>query len=194
MYSICQGKIRRREDMSLAHAILGWLHKEPMSGYDLKKQFDQGVGYFWPADQMQIYRTLDRLVEQENVSVHEEIQHSRPNRKVYTVTDAGRAELRSWLTSPQSLPALRDPLLIQIFFAESLSNAEIIELLEHQHAEHSKLLAYYQQKVLFPLDTPEGVSRREMLQRQVLEYSLRREQTYLDWLEQAVERIQLLPE
>jgi PadR family transcriptional regulator AphA len=179
--------------MSLDYAILGWLNKEPMSGYDLKKQFDQGVGYFWPVDQTQIYRTLDRLVEQGNVSMHEEIQHNRPNRKVYTVTEAGQAELRRWLTSPQSLPVLRDPLLIQIFFAASLSNAEIIELLEHQLAEHSRRLAYYQQKVLFPLDapvgTPEGVSREQMLRRQVLEYSLRREQTYLEWLEQAIEAV-----
>src|SRR6266700_3633704 len=164
MYSICQGKIRRREDMSLAHAILGWLHKEPMSGYDLKKQFDQGIGYFWPADQMQIYRTLDRLVEQGQVSVHEEIQHHRPNRKVYTVTDAGREELRHWLREPQALPNLRDPLLMQLFFAAILSNEEILELLQHQRAEHRKLLATYQQMVLFPLDTPigtGGVSRRK---------------------------------
>jgi PadR family transcriptional regulator, regulatory protein AphA len=184
--------------MSLAYAILGWLHTEPMSGYDLKKQFDQGIGYFWPVDQMQIYRTLERLVEQGHVSVHEEIQHNRPNRKVYTVTDVGREELRHWLTSPQSLPALRDPLLIQLFFAASLSNGEIIELLEHQRAAHSELLAYYQQKVHFPLDAPVGtggeVSRREMLQRLILEYSLRREQTYLDWLEQSIEVVQQLSE
>ncbi len=184
--------------MSLDYAILGWLNKEPMSGYDLKKQFDQGAGYFWPVDQTQIYRTLDRLVEQKYVSMREEIQHNRPNRKVYMVTDAGRDELRRWLTSPQSLPVLRDPLLIQIFFAASLSNAEIIELLEHQIAEHSKLLAYYQQKALFPLDvpvgTPEGVSREQMLRRQVLEYSLRREQTYLEWLEQAIAAVRHLSE
>lgn len=184
--------------MSLAYAILGWLHTEPMSGYDLKKQFNQGIGYFWPADQMQIYRTLDRLVEQGHVSVHEEIQHHRPNRKVYTVTDTGREALRHWLTSPQSLPTLRDPLLIQLFFAASLSNAEILELLEHQHAEHNKLLVYYQQKFHFPLDAPVGtrgeVSREQMLQRQVLEYSLRREQTYLEWLEQAIEAVHHLSE
>jgi PadR family transcriptional regulator AphA len=182
--------------MSLAHAILGWLQKEPMSGYDLKKHFDQGVGYLWPVDQMQIYRTLDRLVEQGHVLVHEEIQHSRPNRKVYTITDTGQEELHRWLTAPQALPALRDPLLIQLFFAASLSNAAIVDLLEYQHAEHSKLLAYYQQKVLFPLDasavTRGEISREQMLQRQVLEYSLRREQAYLEWLEQAIEVIHQL--
>lgn len=184
--------------MSLAHAILGWLHTEPMSGYDLKKQFDQGIGYFWPVDQMQIYRTLERLVEQGNVAVHEEIQHSRPNRKVYTLMDAGREELRHWLTSPQALPALRDPLLIQLFFAASLSNAEIIGLLEDQRAEHHKRLAYYQQKILFPLDalvgTSGGVSREQILRRQVLQHSLRREQTYLEWLAQTIEEIRHLSE
>ncbi len=184
--------------MSLAHAILGWLQKEPMSGYDLKKYFDQGSGYLWPVDQMQIYRTLDRLTEQGYVSVHEEIQHARPNRKVYTITDAGREELHRWLTSPQALPALRDPLLIQLFFATSLSNAAIVDLLEYQRAEHSKLLAYYQQKALFSLDTSvgtsSGISREQVLQRQVLEYSLRREQTYLEWLEQAIEAIHQLSE
>jgi PadR family transcriptional regulator AphA len=184
--------------MSLAYAILGWLHKEPMSGYDLKKRFDQGIGYFWPVDEMQIYRTLDRLLEQGNISVREEIQHSRPNRKVYTVTEAGQKALRHWLTSPQSLPALRDPLLIQLFFAAPLSNTEIIELLEEQHTQHSKLLAYYQQKIPFPLDAPVGtggkVSREQMLQRQVLEHSLRREQTCLEWLQQAIETVRQLPE
>lgn len=184
--------------MSLAYAILGWLQQEPMSGYDLKKRFDQGSGYFWPVDEMQIYRTLDRLLEQGNVSVHEEIQHSRPNRKIYTVTDAGRKALHQWLTSPQSLPTLRDPLLTQLFFAAPLANSEIIKLLEDQHTEHSKLLAYYQQKIPFSLDALVGtrgeVSREQMLRRQVLEYSLRREQTYLGWLEQAIEAVRRLLE
>ena len=34
--------------MSLDHAILGFLSYEPMSGYDLKKLFDQSVAHFWP--------------------------------------------------------------------------------------------------------------------------------------------------
>jgi hypothetical protein len=89
-------------------------------------------------------------------------------------------------------------LLTQLFFAAPLSNGEIIELLEHQRTAHSELLAYYQQKVHFPLDalveTRGEISRREMLQRLILEYSLRREQTYLNWLEQAIEVVQHLSE
>jgi DNA-binding PadR family transcriptional regulator len=54
-------------------------------------------------------------VEQGKLSVQEEIQHSRPNRKVYALTDEGREEFRRWLTEPQALPIFRDPLLMQIF-------------------------------------------------------------------------------
>src|SRR5579875_1236367 len=46
------------DKMSLTHAILGFLNRQPMTGYDLKTQcFDISVAYFWPADQAQIYRT-----------------------------------------------------------------------------------------------------------------------------------------
>ena len=50
--------------MSLDHAILGFLNYHPYTGYDLKKIFDSSVQHFWPADQSQIYRTLNRLTEQ----------------------------------------------------------------------------------------------------------------------------------
>ena len=46
--------------MSLEHAILGFLTYRPMSGYDLKKFFDESVRHFWSAPQSQIYRTLGR--------------------------------------------------------------------------------------------------------------------------------------
>ena len=44
--------------MSLAHAILVSLVCEPKSGYDLAKQFDGTVGFFWQATHQQIYRDL----------------------------------------------------------------------------------------------------------------------------------------
>src|SRR5207244_1126345 len=120
-----------------------------------------------------------------------------PNRKVYTVTDAGRAELRRWLTEPQAVPASRDPLLIQLFFASVVPKSEIIQLLEQQRAVRCERLAAYQKMILFPLDTPvgpSGVSHRKMLQRLTLEHGLKREQAYIDWLDQAIEVIGRFPE
>ncbi len=79
--------------MSLEHAILGFLNYHPYSGYDLKKIFDTSVQHFWPADQSQIYRTLNRLTEQGYAQVEKVDQENRPDRKVYHITADGRAEL-----------------------------------------------------------------------------------------------------
>ena len=71
--------------MSLEHAILGFLNYRPLSGYDLKKVFDNSVRHFWPADQSQIYRTLAKLAEWEHVEQEIVRGLDRPDRKEYRI-------------------------------------------------------------------------------------------------------------
>ena len=139
--------------MSLAHAILGILQTQPMTGYDLKTQcFDQSIAHFWPADQAQIYRTLDKMTEQGWIESQIEFQENRPNRKVYSITESGRSELHQWLTSFQALPVYREPFLIQLFFARELTNAAILHQIEQQLQAHRERLHQYEQVPLPPLD------------------------------------------
>ena len=79
--------------MSLEYAILGFLNYRPLSGYDLKKVFDNSVRHFWPADQSQIYRTLAKLAEQGHVEQEIVRGLDRPDRKEYRITPGrpGRA-------------------------------------------------------------------------------------------------------
>ena len=79
--------------MSLEYAILGFLNYRPLSGYDLKKVFDNSVRHFWPADQSQIYRTLTKLAEQGYVEQEIVRGLDRPDRKEYRITPAGREAL-----------------------------------------------------------------------------------------------------
>src|SRR5688572_3144470 len=131
--------------MSLPHAILGILQYYPMTGYDLKTQFfDESITHFWSADQAQIYRTLDKLAEQGWVESQLEIQQDRPNRKVYSITETGRTELRRWLTTDQPLHAVREPLLIQLFFAAQLPNETVVEMLQRQLMAHQERLKIYE--------------------------------------------------
>ena len=98
--------------MPLSHAILGFLEFNPMSGYDLKKYFDQSISHFWSATQSNIYKALENL-EKEGMVVSEVIlQEGRPNRKQYHVTEQGRAELRRWLTVPLPPAQVREGWLI----------------------------------------------------------------------------------
>ncbi len=47
--------------MPLEHAILAFIEFQPMTGYDLKKNFDVSVAHFWSATQSHIYKSLEAL-------------------------------------------------------------------------------------------------------------------------------------
>ena len=90
--------------MSVRHGLLAVLNRRSMHGYELRKELVDGLGPEWNVNYGQIYSTLERLVrdglcvQSETVSVVD-----APDRKLYTVTPAGRAELRSWFLTPTSL-------------------------------------------------------------------------------------------
>jgi DNA-binding PadR family transcriptional regulator len=170
--------------MSLSHAILGLLTVAPMTGYDLKTQaFDKTVAHFWQADQTQIYRTLTALAESGWVESRLEIQQGRPNRKVYRITEAGRAELVRWLHTEQPLPIYREPFLVQMFFSGELDKETILTHIIRQREGHAARLAHYEQTPMPPLGSVE-LDRKRIFWRLTLEMGMAMEQAYIDWLDQ----------
>lgn len=131
--------------MSLEYAILGFLNQHPYSGYDLKKIFDATVRHFWVADQSQIYRTLSRMNDKDWVEIELIPQESRPDRKEYHITQAGKDELRRWLTTPLPPEPNRSADMIQVFFAGQLSNEEALLIFERAAAQMRMGLAQYAQ-------------------------------------------------
>ena len=86
--------------MALPHAILVSLSEQSGSGYELARRFDRSIGFFWSATHQQIYRTLRAMEDDGWVQATPVVQHGRPDKKVYTVADAGRAELARWIAEP----------------------------------------------------------------------------------------------
>lgn len=115
--------------MRLRHAILGLLSHQPQSGYDLNRAFTSSVVYFWHADQSQIYRTLDRLEADGAISTQVIPQSGRPDRRLHSLTESGRAELDAWLMSPLEPNTVKDPLLARVFFAARLGHERVDALL-----------------------------------------------------------------
>ncbi|MCC6602604.1 MAG: PadR family transcriptional regulator [Anaerolineae bacterium] len=180
--------------MSLKYAILGLLNVLPMTGYDLKHQaFDATVRHFWPADQSQIYRTLNQLASENLVSATVVAQDERPDRKVYAITAAGQAALNDWLKTDQALPTLRDPLLVQLFFGQELPRADLLRLVEQQLAAHQAQLAIFGQ-----IPIPPAASRPDdrwlALQHLTLDFGLALEQAYVSWLAHCREVIAAMPD
>jgi len=113
--------------MSLGNALLGLLNDRPMAGYDLKKIFDDTIGFFWAAQMSQIYRELNKLEEKGLVKSTIEPQEKRPDRKVYQLTKEGREAFLSWLNKfPDRLnEASRSRFLMRIFFSSRIKLDEL---------------------------------------------------------------------
>ncbi len=109
--------------MSLDHILLGML-QEPRRGYDLKADLDKAVRYFWPAELTQIYRILKRLEGEGLLRSRMLASEKGPDRRVYSMTPAGRRTLRKWLSSEPIIEDERYAVLGQLFFMGQLGDLE----------------------------------------------------------------------
>ena len=105
-----------REIGATPNALLGLLSLEPMSGYDIRQMISRSIGYFWSESYGQIYPGLKRLATDGLVEKKTERRKGSPDRHVYSLTAAGREQLRSWLKLPAAREVPRDELLLKLFF------------------------------------------------------------------------------
>lgn len=120
--------------MALRHAVLAALLDEELSGYQLAKAFGLGVANFWHALPQQLYAELARLERDGLVSGREVVQDSRPNKRLFTVTDAGLAELERFTESAAKPSVIRDDLLVKVQAADHVSAGTLIEQLTERAA------------------------------------------------------------
>jgi DNA-binding PadR family transcriptional regulator len=177
--------------MSLEYAILGFLNYRPMTGYDLKKIFDNSVRHFWPADQAQIYRTLNRLSENGLVDMEIVEQSDRPDRKVYSITEAGKADLLRFLSGPPPLGEPRSAPLIQVFFAGQLSDEEILAKFEGFAAIMRAILNQYERvpATISPFQEEIPSPREHFFWMLTLDSGVRNMRANLEWAESIIQQI-----
>ena len=125
--------------MSLKQGLLGLLKYKPMTGYELDKTFRSSLSFFWKATTSQIYRELDAMERAGWLTSTQVIQSAKPNKRVYSLTDAGEEEFRSWLAAPgediAAAMGVRSAFLMRVFFAGETSTEESVALLRAYHGQ-----------------------------------------------------------
>jgi DNA-binding PadR family transcriptional regulator len=91
--------------LSIKHAILGLLTDGPLHGYGLKSAYEKQLAPPTKVNIGQIYKALDTLQQEGQVTGEVIEQSERPDRREYTLTEAGRRELQQWLASPTTQEA-----------------------------------------------------------------------------------------
>jgi len=168
--------------MSLQYTILGLLSWQPLSGYDLKKLIAESDLYPWAGSSNQIYYSLVQLHNDGLVTMATHTQTAFPDKKVYTLTTAGKAALREWVLSKPELPELRNTFLIQLAWADQLSERELSQLLERYENQLEDLRHIRAENAERGIPAPARTKREHFLWHEIAEHIVHCAQSELDWV------------
>jgi PadR family transcriptional regulator AphA len=130
--------------VSLRHALLGVIKDKPLTGYDLVRHFQGTVGFVWSAPQSQIYPELRRMEAAGLIQAQVAPRGQRAQKRIYSVTDAGMAELRRWATDFMPMPAQRDPLILKAAFFDLAPVDSVREQLRAHIAQYQWRMEQWQ--------------------------------------------------
>ncbi len=178
---------------TLGYAILGLLAREPLSGYDLANRMRDRVGFFWEARHSQIYPELSRLEERKLVTHSLIEQQDRPDKKVYTITDAGLRALQEWVTEEPGSRPIRDELVLKAYSLWLADPKEALGLFREQERQHEERLLGYEEigawmekewgRDLKRISSPHFASYA------ALQRGIRQERGYVDWCRWVANRL-----
>ena len=114
-----------------------------------------------------------------------------PDRKVFSVTEAGRAALEAWIAAPTEMETLRSALMVKLRASAFGDPRSMLPTLRERAAEHAAVLAAYQSFAARDASFPQTTQRA--LQLHVLKFGLAYEQLVLDWIAGAEALITNLP-
>ena len=121
---------------------LGVLARGDASGYEIKKTLESApFSHFQETSFGSIYPALTRLTEEGLVGFHEMAQDKRPDKKVYSITPAGREALAARLMSPPAPDRVSSDFLFILFFAHLLPTPLLGEFIDQRIAWYEASLA-----------------------------------------------------
>lgn len=130
--------------IGIEYALLGFVYERPIHGYELYQQLSAPAGLWqvWRLKQSHLYALLARLVEQGYLTATVQVQETRPSRKVYTLSDEGRAAFWRWLHDPVAHGRqMRFEFLAKLYWAQRQAPEVALVLIDKQHEACQSWLA-----------------------------------------------------
>ena len=120
--------------------FLALLAGDGVHGYELKQSLEQEFGELLPAlNAGQIYSTLARL-ERDGLVIGESVEGDSRRKRVYELTESGRAALAGWIETPVPGTRLKDDFFMKFVVVTSARLADPQALLEAQRREYLQSL------------------------------------------------------
>ena len=123
-----------------SYAVLGLLSLRSWTTYELAKQVQRSLRWFWPRAERKLYDEPKRLVAHGLATASKEFTGQRP-RTVYDITAAGREALRRWLDEPSAPRSAEFEAMLKVFFADAGSAAQLDRVLADISADCERRIA-----------------------------------------------------
>src|SRR4051794_22206579 len=170
-----------------SNAILGLLSLRSWTTYELAKQVQRSLGWFWPRAERKLYDEPKRLVAAGLAQSTRAMTRGRP-RTVYTVTARGRTALRRWLDEAPAPPALEFEGLVKVFFADGGTmeqlRATLQAIADTSDVRRADLEARVEQNALPDIPFPD----RRAINQVALQFQLDHERTIGTWARWALDQ------
>ena len=159
---------------------LGMVLHEELTGYDIKKKIEAGIGNFYKASHGSLYPALKKLTDKDFLSKTEQTQGNR-QKKYYKATESGKAAFLEWLSSPYDINTGDEVHLAQVyFFGELPEELRIKRLKEHEFYLQQML----QQLQIIEKQLPtENISDKDYFELSTFYFSYQILQNTIRWLE-----------
>ena len=175
------------EPSTTSQAILGLLSLRSWSTYELAKQAQRSLEWFWPRAERKLYDEPKRLVALGLAHGEKEMTGARP-RTVYAITRKGRQALRRWLDEPPVPPVLEFEGMVKVFFADGGTLGQLRTNLVAIADTAESRLGDLRIKV-GELDGPYDFEQRRHLNALGLRFHLEHEVAIAGWARWALEQV-----
>jgi DNA-binding PadR family transcriptional regulator len=178
----------RKSLTTTSYALLGLLALRPWSTYELAKQVQRSLSWFWPRTERKLYDEPRQLVAHGLAVAVEQHTGKRP-RTQYAITAAGRKALRRWLSEPSAPPSLEMEAMVRVFFADAGTLAQLRSTLAQVHDQASERVATLRSMIDVAKDGHAEFAQRLPLNALALRYQLDHQQLQADWAQWAAAQL-----
>ena len=158
-------------------AILGILTNNPSTGYEIKWLMARSTVYFWRESDSTIYPMLKVLAKEGKV-LSEIVYVGKKKKEVFTITQTGLEEFKTWFESPTSDETPRNEFLLKLFFAKD--RKEVTHLFQERLEKIKKIFTEFkliEERLLSTTNSPTKTIRLKALR-----YGIANLESEIKWL------------
>ena len=122
-----------KDKPSIEFVLLGSLMSGTRHGYEIMQFLDSSLDSTWRVGTSQLYALLKRMEQDGQLQSNIKTQETRPSKRVFSLTGAGKKDFLNWLQTPTThIRYLRLEFISKLFFFHLLTLEGGIELVESQ--------------------------------------------------------------